>query len=324
MNKNTPNNIRLGIFITIGTIVLVIALYFIGSKRNIFSKTIKISSQFYNVNGLRQGNNVRYAGIDIGTVHKIVIENDSSVSVYLDIEKSNSEFIKKNSIASVGTDGLMGNKLVNINPGQGESQRVEDGDIIPSLRPVESDEMIRTLNTTNDNLEGITRDLKKFTSKINKDKGILKLIEDSVSAENIRLALEAFRDAAINANRITIELNKISAGLNSGEGLAGVLLKDTMVANELRATMSNLAQVSDSLNLITTELHNFSTSLNNPDGLIYTVSKDTVLAENVKTGMQNLKVSTELLNENLKAMRRSFLFKKYFKEQEKEAKKADK
>ncbi len=323
MNKNTQNNLRLGIFISIATILIVIALYFIGSKRNIFSNTIKISSQFFNVNGLRQGNNVRYAGIDIGTVHKIVIENDSSVSVYMVIEKGNSEFIKKNSIASVGTDGLMGNKLVNINPGQGESQRVEEGDIIPSLRPVESDEMIRTLNKTNENLEGITGDLKKFTSKINKDKGILKLIEDSVSAENIRLALEAFRDAAINANRITIDLNNISAGLNNGEGLAGVLLKDTTVANELRATINNLEQVSDSLNLVTSELRSFSTNINNPDGLIYTVSNDTALATNVKIGMENLKVSTELLNENLKAMRKNFLFKKYFKEQEKETKKAD-
>lgn len=324
MNKNTPNNIRLGIFITIGTIVVVVALYLIGSKKNIFSNTIKISSQFYNVNGLRQGNNVRYAGIDIGTVHKIVIENDSSVSVYMVIEKSNSEFIKKNSVASVGTDGLMGNKLVNINPGSGESKPVEEGDVIPSLRPVESDEMIRTLNTTNNNLESISGDLKKFTSKLNKDKGILKLIEDSVSAENIRLALEAFRDAAIHANQITIELNKISSGLNKGEGLAGVLLKDTTVANELRAAINNLQGVSDSLNLITSELNKFSNSLNNTDGLVYTVTNDTSLTENVKTGIQNLKVSTELLNENLKAMRKSFLFKKYFKEQEKEAKKSEK
>lgn len=320
MKKNAPNNIRLGIFISAGTVILVIALYFIGSKRNIFSNTIKISSQFYNVNGLMQGNNVRYAGIDIGTVHKVVIENDSSVTVYMVIEKKNSKFIKKNSIAAVGTDGLMGNKLVNINPGRGSSQSVEDGDEIPSLRPVESDEMIRTLNTTNDNLQAITGDLRKFTNKLNKDKGILRLIEDSVSAENIRLALAAFRDAAVNANNITVHLNNISAGLNRGDGLAGVLLKDTLIASDLKATISNLQQVSDSLNTIAGELSVFSKNINNPDGLVYAVSNDTALTGTVKTGIQNLKVSTELLNENLKAMRKSFLFKKYFKEQEKNQK----
>lgn len=317
MKKNTPNNIRLGLFISIGTVVLVFALYMIGSKRNIFSNTIKISSQFYNVNGLTPGNNVRYAGIDIGTVDKVGIENDSSVTVYMSIERKNSIYIKKNSIVSVGTDGLMGNKLVNINPGNGTSQVIEDNDVLVSLRPVENDEMLRTLNTTNENLAIVTGDLRRFTSKLRTDKGVLKLLEDSVSTENIREALIAIRDAAVNANNITINLNKLASGLNNGEGLAGVLLKDTTSANQLKATISNLQQVSDSLNIITAGLGEFANNINNPNGLIYAVTSDTLLSGNVKSGVQNLKVSTELLNENLKAMRRNFLFKKYFKEQEK-------
>src|SRR6187431_3063061 len=99
MKKDTPDNIRLGLFVTIGTAVLIMALYYIGSKRDLFSKTIQISSQFYNVNGLIAGNNVRYAGIDIGTVDKVVIENDSNVTVYMIIGKNNSKYIRKNSVA---------------------------------------------------------------------------------------------------------------------------------------------------------------------------------------------------------------------------------
>jgi phospholipid/cholesterol/gamma-HCH transport system substrate-binding protein len=323
MKKNTSNNIRLGLFIVVGTIAMVIALYIVGSNKNIFSHTIKISSQFYNVNGLVAGNNVRYAGIDIGTVDRVRIENDSSVTVYMIIESKNSKYIKKNSIASVGTDGLMGNKLVNINPGSGDSGNIENGDMLLSLKPVENDEMVRTLNTTNENLAVITGDLRKFTSRLNKDKGILKFIEDSVSAENIRMALLAIRDASINANRITIQLNQLAAGLNSGEGLAGVLLKDTTIAIELQNTISNLEKVSDSLNFVVAGLAKFASGVNNPDGLVYTVSNDTTLTANVKTGMKNLEETTVLLNENLKAMRSSFLFKKYFKNQEKEQKKSN-
>ncbi|MFM7902274.1 MAG: MlaD family protein [Bacteroidota bacterium] len=139
MNKTTPSNIRLGLFVTIGTLVLVVALYLIGSNQSMFGSTIRISAQFYNVNGLMQGNNVRYAGIDIGTVDKIKIENDSSVTVYMLIEKKHSQYIKKNALAAIGTDGLMGNKLVNINPGRGSSEPVVDGDMIASLKPVETD-----------------------------------------------------------------------------------------------------------------------------------------------------------------------------------------
>lgn len=321
MKKNTTNNIRLGLFISIGTIVMVVALYIVGSNKNLFSNTISISSQFFNVNGLIAGNNVRYAGIDIGTVDKIKIENDSNVTVYMIIESKHSKYIKKNSIASVGTDGLMGNKLVNINPGLGSAAIIENGDVLLSLRPVENDEMVRTLNTTNENLAVITGDLRKFTSRLNKDRGILKLIEDSVSAENIREALQAIRDAAINANRVTLQLNQLAEGLNSGEGLAGILLKDTVAAGHLRSTISNLESVSDSLAIVVEGLSLFASNVNNPEGLVYTVSNDTALTENVKTGMKNLEESTVLLNENLRAMRKSFLFKKYFKEQEKEQKK---
>jgi phospholipid/cholesterol/gamma-HCH transport system substrate-binding protein len=317
MKKDTTNNIRLGLFITIGTMALVVALYLIGSNRNIFGNTIRIHAHFFNVNGLMAGNNVRYAGIDIGTVDKVTIENDSSVTVYMIIEKKQSEYIKKNSVAAIGTDGLMGNKLVNINPGQGASTPVEDGDEIQALRPVETDEMVRTLNTTNDNLEVITSDLRKFTSRINTDKGVLKLIEDSITTENIKAAMMAIREAAENANRITIQLNRLAEGLNRGEGLAGVLLKDTASAGELRATIHNLQMATDSINMIASGLGEFSQKLNNPDGLVTALTTDTALTENVRSGLKNLEESTVLLNENLKAMRRSFLFKKYFKEQDK-------
>lgn len=317
MKKDTPNNIRLGIFITIGTVVLVVALYLIGSKRNLFSNTIKIHAQFYNVNGLTEGNNVRYAGIDIGTVDNVRIENDSSVTVYMIIEKNNSKYIRKNSIVAVGTDGLMGNKLVNINPGAGASPAVEDGDMLQSLKPVENDEMVRTLNQTNENLAAITGDLRKFTGRLGKNKGILKLIEDSVAADNIRLALASIRLAAENANQVTIQLNRLSAGLNKGEGLAGVLLKDTTSANQLRATIANLEQVSDSLNTVAEGLSQFATNVNNPDGLVHTITNDTALSSEVRSGIKNLEEGTILLNENLKAMRSNWLFRKYFKEEKK-------
>ncbi len=320
MNKNKSGNIRLGLFVAIGTVVLVVALYLIGSNQSMFSSTISISAQFYNVNGLVQGNNVRYAGIDIGTVDKVKIENDSSVTVYMVIEKKHSQFIKKNSTAAVGTDGLMGNKLVNINPGSGQSEPVMDGDMIASLKPIETDEMIRTLNATNENLEAITGDLRSFTSRINTDKGLLSLIEDSVAVDNFRMALQSIREASENANRITIQINNLTQSINRGEGLAGTLIKDNKTSEGLKNTVANLEQISDSLDQVVAGLNRFASGVNNPQGLVYAVSNDSAMAGEIKDGVHNLKQSTELLNENLKAMRKSFLFRKYFKQQEKKSK----
>ncbi len=101
--------------------------------------------------------------------------------------------------------------------------------------------------------------------------------------------------------------------MNTGKGLAATLIRDTVISYELKTTISNLQQTSDSLNIISQELSQFSKQLNNKNSLLHAVSADTALAGNVKDGIENLKLSTELLNENLKAMRSNFLFRRYFK-----------
>src|SRR4051812_7579627 len=150
MAANTKRNIRLGIFVIAGTVLLIAALYLIGSKQNLFGNSFRLQARFYNVGGLMQGNNVRFAGIDVGTVEWVRIENDTVVLVSMLLDKDVQKFIRKNAVATVGTDGLMGNKLVNINSGGDLAPQVENGDEIRSRRPVEMDEMVRTLDVTNE------------------------------------------------------------------------------------------------------------------------------------------------------------------------------
>jgi phospholipid/cholesterol/gamma-HCH transport system substrate-binding protein len=321
MSRNKSNNLKLGIFVIAGTIFLIVALYMIGKNRNIFGNTIRISASFYNVNGLMAGNNVRYAGIDIGTVDRIVIENDSSVTVYMVIEKKLSEHVKVNAKAAIGTDGLMGNKLVNINPGEGAAPGIKEGDILLSLRPIENDEMVRTLNTTNQNLAAITADLKRFTSKLNREKGILKFLEDSLSSENIRVAIMALRSAAENTESMTRELTYISRKLNEGDGLAAMLINDTTTARNIMYAVEDIRSVADTMATITSKLNTFSTTISDTSGMLYALSTDTAVASDFRETMSNIKVSTELLNEDLKALQKSVLMKKYFKEKEKEERK---
>ena len=149
MSKEFSRNFRLGAFVLAGTVLLVAALYFIGSKQNLFGSTFRITAKFYNVNGLQKGNNVRFAGINVGTVERVEIISDSTVNVVMLIEERVREYIKKNALASVGTEGLMGNKLVNINSSEDNSEPVKEGDILNTIKPIEMDDMARTLNVTN-------------------------------------------------------------------------------------------------------------------------------------------------------------------------------
>lgn len=167
MAKNASKNIRLGAFVLAGTIFLIAALYMIGNTQNLFGNTFRISAEFYNVNGLMPGNSVRFSGIDVGTVESVRIVSDSSVLVVMVVEQDIRKYIRKNAIASIGTDGLMGNKIVNINSSPTSSEAIEEGDILETMRPIEQDEMIRTLNATNENMQVITSNLRTITDRIN-------------------------------------------------------------------------------------------------------------------------------------------------------------
>jgi phospholipid/cholesterol/gamma-HCH transport system substrate-binding protein len=137
--KTTPSQkIKIGAFTFIGLLVLVLAIFFIGNQKNLFSSTFNVYGSFKNVNGLQVGNNVRFAGINIGVVRDINIETDSSARVDLTLNNNVKKFIKKDSKISIGSDGLMGDKLVVIAPGGiNSTQEVQNGNQLASVNPVD-------------------------------------------------------------------------------------------------------------------------------------------------------------------------------------------
>ena len=189
MAQETSKNIRVGIFVLAGTVLLIFSLYLIGAKQNLFGSTFELKSQFKNVNGLMPGNNVRFTGIDIGTVKSVEIINDSTVSITMMIENKVQNFIKKNATAMVGTDGLMGNKLINISSSNESSPSVEDGDFLASKAPLGTDDMMRTLNVTNENVKDITVDLKNIVHRLSSPNTLWSILMDTIVAENVKQAI---------------------------------------------------------------------------------------------------------------------------------------
>lgn len=315
MTKESYRNIRLGLFVVIGTISLIAALYFIGSKQNLFGSTMHISAKFHNVNGLMKGNNVRFSGIDVGTIASVEIVSDSSVNVIMIIDKSVQKFIKKNAVASVGTDGLMGNKLVNINSVDENAESVEEGDELKTLHPIEMDEVVRTLNVTNDNVKVITDNLKDVSEKFNNNNSLWYLLTDTVVAENVRNAVIHFKLTGTNTAIITGNLSKIVQDIKSGKGTVGALLTDTLFSHKLNQTIVNIQAVSDSVALISGDLKNVSKKLKNGEGAIGMLLTDTAFVHNLNRSMENIKEGSSNFNENMEALKHSWPFKKYFRKQ---------
>ena len=156
MEKTASQKIRLGLFVIIGLTLFVLAIYFIGSKQQMFGKTEHLKAVFNNVSGLQLGNNVRYSGINVGTVRDIEIVNDTTIRVDMQIDEAIFSHIKKDAIATIGSDGLVGNVIINIIPGKGNLPAVQPGDIIQSNNRVRTDDMLATLNVTNENAAQLT------------------------------------------------------------------------------------------------------------------------------------------------------------------------
>ncbi|MFY8009556.1 MAG: MlaD family protein, partial [Flavobacterium sp.] len=156
MEKTASQKIRLGLFVIIGLTLFVLTIYFIGSKQQMFGKTETLTAVFNNVAGLQLGNNVRYSGINVGTVRSIEIVNDSTINVEMQIDETILPHIKKNAVATIGSDGLVGSVIINIIPGKGESLPVQPGDVIKSNNRIRTDDMLSTLNVTNENAAQLT------------------------------------------------------------------------------------------------------------------------------------------------------------------------
>lgn len=186
MKKDSINKIKLGIFVTLGIAIFAAGIYFIGETRKLFSTTFRVSALFIDVNGLQVGNNVRFAGINVGSIEGIQIISDSAVKVDMVIDENTRKFIKKDSKAIIGSEGMMGNKLMVISPGSASAASIEHNDRLGTTIPVSFDEMIGTLKVTGDNAALITGDLAAILDDVRAGKGTAgKILYDKSFAKNL-------------------------------------------------------------------------------------------------------------------------------------------
>ncbi len=187
MNTNTEKfKIRLGLFILIGLFIFAIGIFIIGKQKHLFDPVFRISTTFYNVSGLQAGNMVRFSGINVGTVDEIKIVNDSTVQVDMLIKQNIQKFIKSDSQVSIGSEGIIGDRILSISQGGNTTIMVQDGDELLSSEPIETDEIIASLEITAHQAEVISKELAEIMISINSGKGTIgKLIHDPSLANNL-------------------------------------------------------------------------------------------------------------------------------------------
>lgn len=192
---------RLGLFVGVASALFLIGIFYIGRQQHLFNPVFKLSTTFKNISGLQVGNNVRFSGINVGTVDNIQIINDTTVKVDVIIDKNVQQFIKENCYMMISTEGIIGDKIISITQGTSYARSVTENHFLPSIEPIETDEIMTSLKITGENAEVISHELAEILNKINNGNGTLaKLIHDTTIADNI--------------NQTIINLKKSTQGLD--------------------------------------------------------------------------------------------------------------
>jgi phospholipid/cholesterol/gamma-HCH transport system substrate-binding protein len=335
MRKEKVNTYKLGLFVTITTLLFVLAVYLIGNEQNLFRPTFRLYAVFHNVEGLKTGNIVRYSGIDVGVVQQVLILSDSTVRVEMVLQKEIQPFIKKDALAGIGSDGLVGNKIVNISagPGNGTSASVEEQDIIQTHYRPATDAMLEVLSTTNKNLALFSVQLLAIAEKVNEGSGTATLLlDDAALADDLRQTVNNLKYTSKTLRSMGVEMQQTLLALDQGDGLLHDLLHDTIIMSDLktisgtlnRVTGEDLAPLLVDLRQSAAHLTQASATANEilqqidaGKGALGTLISDTATEKEVKQTLSGINESVQRFNENMEAMRHNFLFRKYFRKLEK-------
>lgn len=355
MNTNTPKiKLRLGLFIVGGITLFVLAIFIIGKQKNLFNPVFYLTSTFSNVSGLQVGNNIRFSGINVGTVDNITIINDTAVRVDLMIRKDVWQFIKSDSKVVLGSEGIIGDKIITILPGRTDAPLAKDGQLLKTVETIETNVIMARLDATTANAENISKQLSEITDNINGGTGTLsRLILDKKLAEdftntisNLNLFSQGLKGSdvvmtnlkamAVNADYISHQLAEITNKINKGDGTLGRLIQDSTIAENLNQSILNLKKTSEGLTgtdtmmsrlngtalnaeILTKQLTEMMKKINTGNGTLGRLIRDTTFAENLNQTMINLKSSSKGLDENMNAAKQNFLFRRYFEKKAKVA-----
>jgi len=324
MDSNViKQNIKLGVFVLAGLTLFFISIIFIGKQGTLFNKTFTVSAVFKNVEGLKDGDAVWLSGVRIGLVKDVSIVEEGKVVVKMSLREKQNEFIRKDATANIGSDGLVGNKIVVIRPGTSQ-QVINDDDTINSFSPTDTQELFNIAKDVGVNTRSITEDLKLITAKLNKGEGIMgELIHEGELSTEVRQLINSLKMASQNTNRATADLQRMMHDINTGDGLLAQLIHDSSYVQTFETTMTNVKEVGENSRVISNSLKDVIRKMDNDNNAIGVLLADTTFAKKLKATLDNASSASAKLDKNMEALQHNFLLRGYFRKQEKKGAKEE-
>jgi phospholipid/cholesterol/gamma-HCH transport system substrate-binding protein len=319
--NQVKQNLKLGAFVLAGLLLFFVSIIFLGKQGTLFNRTFTVSAVFKNVEGLKDGDAVWLSGVRIGIVKNVSIVQEGKVIVSLSLRERQNEFIKQDATATIGSDGLVGNKIVVIRPGS-LPQMIHDEDTINSFSPTDTQELFNLAKEVGLNTKAITQDLKLITAKLNNGEGIMgELIHEGELSTEVRQLVNSLKMASQNTNRATADLQRMMHEINTGDGLLTKLIKDSSYADTFGKTLANVKEVGENSKVISDNLKDLVKKMDSDNNAIGVLLADTTFAKKLRTTLDNAQSASAKLDENMQALQHNFLLRGYFRKQERKKEK---
>lgn len=317
-SKRQP--VIMGLFVLGAVIILAIGIILIGGSNEVFTKKLGASVVFEDVNGLKEGDSVWFSGVPVGIVSEVAFAEGSSVRVGLKIDEEAAEHIRADSLAKVGSDGLIGNRIVVIYEGSPDAPALSDGAELAPGEAVSTDEIIETLQKSNENLLAITTDMKTVTRRLVEGEGTAgKLLADDELYTSLSTTMASIEQVSSNAQALTASLQDFAGELNQPGNLPHDLVTDQTTYASLTETVAKLEETSEQASRLMAGL---ADNTQNPDTPVGALLTDAEAADDLKASLDNLNTSSALLAKELDALQYSFLLRGPLKKRKKAQEKA--
>ena len=312
-----------GIFILIGVAIFMAAIITLGGQKKTFSKGILVKAVFDNVNGLQPGNNIWFSGVKVGTVKKLQLRRNARVEVDMNIDKKSTDFIHEDAKAKIGSDGLIGNKIVIIYGGTQTVPTVKSDDILQVETAVGTEEMMNALQENNKNLLAITGDFKLISKRLADGQGTVgKLLTDDGLMNQLQSTAATLQQASANIQLLTSNVADYSAKLQTKGVLANDLVTDTSLFQSLKTASIQIRQASDNAKELTSNLKAVTEKINDSSNTVGVLLHDQQTATNLRAMIENLQSGTKKFDEDMEALQHNFLFRGFFRKRAKQQQQA--
>ncbi len=309
MKMSRKRMFSLGVFVIAAVIIFVLAVYYLGKQENIFGSGVRVYAEFSNVKGLQVGNAVRFLGTNAGYVSDVIVKNDSVMVVAVVVDRDMSRYVRKNSTVEIKNEGVMGSKILEINPGTGEYEVIEENDVLPSRTSLSMEEVFSSLQTTVENSIKASENLWLITESIKNGEGALgKFVNDN----EMNLAID---EIARNLLALTSDAVKVMDKLKRKDNDVGRLLNNDDLTNHLQQSLTELDSLLMHARSALIEIETASEALNSGDGVMRKLLHDAGFAKETDSTLSKVNHAIENVTQTSDVVRRSWIFNLFSSEE---------